>query len=61
MVSRFMSEPKELHWKVAKMILRYLHGTVGYGLVYRSTKDFKLIGYIDSNWAGSMDDSKSTS
>jgi hypothetical protein len=37
MVSRFMEEPKEMHWKVAKSILRYLHRTVGYGLVYRST------------------------
>jgi len=41
MVSRFMAELKELHWKEAKRILRYLCGTIGYGLVYRSTKYFK--------------------
>ena len=50
MVSRFMAKPKELHWKTTKRILRCLRGTVGYGLVYRSTKDFRLIGYIDSDW-----------
>lgn len=50
-----------MHWKVAKRILRYVQGTIGYGLVYRSTKDFRLIGYTNSDWAGCMDDKKSTS
>ena len=51
-VSRFMSNPKEIHWKEVKRILRYLHGTIGYDLIYRSTKYFRLIGYTDSDWAG---------
>ena len=29
-----MSEPKELNWNLVKRILRYLLGTVGYGLGY---------------------------
>jgi hypothetical protein len=58
MISTFMAEPKELHWKEAKRILRSLRGTIGYGLVYRSTKDFRLIGYTNSNWVGCMDDKK---
>ena len=49
MVSRFMAEPKELHWKTTKRILRYLRGTIGYGLTYISTKYLRLIGYTDSN------------
>jgi hypothetical protein len=61
MVSRFMAEPKELHWKATKRILKYMHGKIGYGLVYRSTKYFRLIGYIDSDWADYMDDRKSAS
>jgi len=61
MVSIFMEEPKELHWKETKRILRYLHGTVGYGLLYRSTKYFRLIGYTYEYWARCMDDEKSTS
>jgi hypothetical protein len=52
---------KEIHWKEAKRILRYLRGTIGYGLIYRSTKDFRLIDYTHSDWAGCMDDKKSTS
>lgn len=55
-----MAKPKELHWQVAKRILRYLHGTIVYGLVYMYTKYFRLIGYAYSNWVGCMDDRKST-
>jgi hypothetical protein len=61
MVSRFMSNPKEIHWKTTKRILRYIHGTIGYGLIYRSTDDFRLIGYTYSDWASCMYDRKSTS
>ena len=56
-----MAEPKELHWKVDKRILRYLCGTIGYSLVYISIEYFVLIGYIDSDWTGYMDNRKSTS
>ena len=61
MVSRFMSNPKEIHWKEAKKILRYPHGTIGYGLVSRYTEYFRLIGYTYSYGARCMDDRKSTS
>ena len=40
-------------------MLRYLHGTVGYGLYYTVDSDMHLVGYTD--WAGSMQDRKSTS
>jgi hypothetical protein len=40
--------------------LRYLHGTIGYGLIYRSTKYFRIIVYTDSYWASCIDDKKST-
>jgi hypothetical protein len=33
-VSRFMQELHELHWKVAKRILRYIHGTITFGIHY---------------------------
>ena len=31
-LSQFMSDPAQIHWVSAKHVLRYLHGTVGYGL-----------------------------
>ena len=59
-VSRFMSEPNKTHFAVAKRILRYVKGTKCYGLLYRSEGDSKLVGYTDSDWAGCVDDRKST-
>jgi hypothetical protein len=55
-----MSKPLEIHWKEARTIFRFLHGIVGYGLIYRSTKDFRLIVYTNSNRVGCMDEKNST-
>ena len=56
-----MCELRQIHLVAAKHILRYLHGTVGYGLRYSSNADLELHGYTDSDWAGCVTDSKSTS
>ena len=48
-----------MHWVAAKHVLRYLRGTVGYGLRYTSNSDLTLVSYLDSDWAGSEDDRKS--
>ena len=61
LVPRFMQEPHELHWKVAKRILRYIKGTHTYGIQYSSNGNADLVGYTDSDWAGDLDDRKSTS
>jgi hypothetical protein len=60
-LSQFMSQPRQIHWVAAKHVLRYLRGTVGYGLRYASSVDMRLQGYVDSDWAGSAVDRKSTS
>ncbi|CAL9001562.1 unnamed protein product [Prunus brigantina] len=39
----------------------YVKGTLDYGLEYVKGKEAVLIGYCDSDWSGSVDDSKSTS
>ena len=44
-----------------KHMLRYLCGTIGYGMRYVSVGDVKLQGYTNSDWAGSAVDRKSTS
>jgi hypothetical protein len=38
-VSRFMESPKDSHWKVGKRILRYVAGTINYGLWYTTSED----------------------
>ena len=42
-------------------MLRYLCGTVGYGLRYDSECDLKLQGFTDLDWARCSTDGKSTS
>jgi hypothetical protein len=44
-----------------KNILRYLRGTITYGLRYTSSGGLFLHGYVDVDWAGSPVDWKSTS
>jgi hypothetical protein len=60
-VARFQAEPKESHVLVVKRIFRYLKATKEFGLWYPKGKDLSLISYIDANWAGCIDDRKSTS
>ena len=45
----------------AKHILRYLRGTIDYGLKYESNQKINLEGYVDLDWEGSAIDRKSTS
>jgi hypothetical protein len=60
-LSQFMVEPKRAHWAAAKHVLRYIQGTVDYGLLYTRGKDIRLSGFTDADWAGSSVDRKSTS
>ncbi|KAF5442817.1 hypothetical protein F2P56_035435 [Juglans regia] len=56
---QFMHSPREPHWVVAKRVLRYLKGTIDYGL-YFSLDDINLHAYCDSDWARNPDDRRST-
>jgi len=60
-LSQFMVEPRHIHLVAAKHVMKYLKGTLDYGLRYASDCDFKLYGYVDSDWGGSVVDRKSTS
>ncbi|GJT11601.1 retrovirus-related pol polyprotein from transposon TNT 1-94 [Tanacetum coccineum] len=45
----------------SKRVLRYLAGTKEFGILFRRTKDMNLKGFTDSDWAGSVEDRRSTS
>eukprot|EP00253_Pinus_taeda_P010442 PITA_10442 len=60
LVARFMQNPRESHWKAAKRILRYVRGTVQFGIHYSAKATPLLVGFTDSDWAGDPDDRKST-
>jgi len=59
-LSQFLVEPIHVHIVVAKHVMRYLKGTLDFGLSYNGDQDFRLSGYTDSDWAGSVSDRKST-
>ena len=46
---------------MAKRILRYVAGTLNFGLWYTKFDSNQLFGYRDSDFVGSLDDRKSTS
>ncbi|CAK9800955.1 Retrovirus-related Pol polyprotein from transposon TNT 1-94 [Anthophora plagiata] len=54
-LSRFNENYGKPHWNAAKRVLRYLKGTVEYGLVFERDKQ-DLTGFVDSDWANDMDD-----
>ncbi|KAH9804147.1 hypothetical protein KPL71_002018 [Citrus sinensis] len=61
-VSRFMGNPGKMHWSAAKWILRYLCGSSDSGILFsRDNKvTSKVIGYVDSDFAGDLDKRRST-
>ena len=60
-LSQYLVEPTRVHLGDAKHVMRYLKGTLDFGLYYNIDHDFRLVGYTDSDWAGSVSDRKSTS
>ncbi|KAI5350347.1 hypothetical protein L3X38_003238 [Prunus dulcis] len=58
---RFMHCPTKKHYGTAKKVLRYIQGTIDFGIEYHNGKEAILIGYCDSDWSGSQDDMRSTS
>ncbi|CAL2270573.1 unnamed protein product [Prunus armeniaca] len=61
LLARFMHCPTNKHYGTAKRVLRYIKGTLDYGLEYVKGRKACLIGFCDSDWGGSLEDSKSTS
>jgi hypothetical protein len=61
MCARFQADPKEVHLRAMKRIMRYLVYTPKFGLWYPKGSTFDLIGYSNTDWAGCKIDRKSTS
>ncbi|KAI5336241.1 hypothetical protein L3X38_015508 [Prunus dulcis] len=61
LLARFMHNPSKMHYGAAKRVLRYIQGTIDYGIEYVTGKSALLVGYCDSDWSGSEEDMKSTS
>ena len=61
LLSRFMNGPTKINMGAAKRVLRYVQGTLSYGIEYVRNQSATLIRFCDADWAGSEDDSRSTS
>ena len=59
--ARFQVAPKESHMTTVKRIIRFVYGTSDYGIWYLRDSNDCLVGYLDADWAGCVDDRKSTS
>ena len=53
-----MNTLRHVHLMVAKHAVRYLKGTVEYGLKYEANQKTNLEGYVVSDWEGSAIDRK---
>jgi hypothetical protein len=60
-VSKFMANPGKQYWDVVKWIFRYLRGTTDYGITFARLKsDMSVVGHVDADYAGDLDDRRST-
>ena len=61
LISRYMGQPTELHLQTAKRVLRYLRGITNLVIFYKKGGNDKLVAFTDSDYAGDLEDRKSTS
>jgi hypothetical protein len=60
LVSQFMASPRSTHFAAVLRIIRYIKGTLFYGLHYSATSSLILRAYSDADWAGDRSDRRST-
>ena len=60
-VCQFMHQPLQSHWQAVKRLLRYLKGTITFGLHLRPSSNFNLYAFCDADWGCDLDDRRSTS
>ncbi|GKE44577.1 ribonuclease H-like domain-containing protein [Tanacetum coccineum] len=60
-VCLYMHDPREPHFSALKRILRYIRGTMPYGLQLFSSTTSSLVAYSDADWAGCPTTRRSTS
>jgi hypothetical protein len=59
-VCQFLHAPTTVHWDAVKRILRYLKSSTRIGLKIIKSKSLLISGFSDADWAGSLDDRRST-
>ena len=60
-LAQFMQSPEEAHWNALKRLLRYLHGTMHFGLQIHRHSPLSIHSFTDADWGGNQDNYVSTS
>ena len=61
-LSQYLSKPSKDHWMGVQRVLRYLEGTLNYGLKFSvHGEQTELNGYSDADWVGDVDTRRPTS
>ncbi|GJR12662.1 ribonuclease H-like domain, reverse transcriptase, RNA-dependent DNA polymerase [Tanacetum coccineum] len=60
LLSRFMQEPREQHMKAIRQVLRYIKGTLNFGITYYKKSGCKLHGFSDSSYGINIEEGKGT-
>ena len=60
-LSQYLVQPRRVHLVATKHVMRYLKGTIDFGLYYDRNHDYGLYGYTDADLVGSVSNRKSTS
>ncbi|KAI5335957.1 hypothetical protein L3X38_026091 [Prunus dulcis] len=64
-VCQYMNSPTDVHWLLVKRILRYVQGTMNFGINFTSisptvTDPWQLSAHSDADWAGDINTRRST-
>ncbi|KAD5803270.1 hypothetical protein E3N88_14630 [Mikania micrantha] len=59
-VSQFLHAPTRTHFQEVKRILRYIKGTLAFGISFTKPSDPSLIGFSDADWARCLETRRST-
>ncbi|KAM2445291.1 secreted RxLR effector protein 161-like [Malus domestica] len=57
---QFMATPTDEHFQLVKRILRYLQGTMSYGLTYSDAEHMRITTFSDADWAFDINTRRST-
>ena len=60
-LSKHAAMPGEAHWMALKRVYRYLCGTTDTRLIYSRATKPNILGYVDADWAGDINDCRSIS
>ncbi|KAI3765987.1 hypothetical protein L2E82_16034 [Cichorium intybus] len=58
--SQYLQAPTTDHFQSVKRILRYVKGTLSFGLTFRRPHTNSILGYSDADWARCIDTRRST-